>query len=69
METEKHILQMLELFLARQEKMYAEMEARAEARHERFLARLDGLTSHGKGTTTSQTKTTSSSEEMEATNF
>jgi hypothetical protein len=39
---------------------YAEMEARAEARHERFLARLDGLTSYGKGTTTC-------SEEMDAT--
>jgi hypothetical protein len=44
---------------------YVEMEARAEARHERFLARLDGLTSYGKGTTTWQT--TSSSEEMDAT--
>jgi polyphosphate kinase 2 (PPK2 family) len=58
----------------RQEKMkaeikaaYAEMDARAEARHERFLARLDGLTSCGKGTTTCQT--TSCSEEMEATNL
>jgi hypothetical protein len=45
------------------------MEARAEARHERFLARLDGLTSYGEGTTTCQTETTSSSEEMEATNL
>jgi hypothetical protein len=52
---------------ARQEKMIAEMEARAEARHERFLARLDGLTFYGEGTTTWQT--TSSSEEMEATNL
>jgi hypothetical protein len=43
---------------------YAETEARAEACHERFLARLDGLTSHGKGTTTCQTETTSSPEEM-----
>jgi hypothetical protein len=48
---------------------YAEMEARAEARHERFLARLDGLISYGEGTTTCQTETTSSSEEMEATNL
>jgi hypothetical protein len=39
---------------------YAEMEARAEARHERFLVRLDGLTSYGKETTTC-------SEEMDAT--
>jgi hypothetical protein len=44
---------------------YAEMEARAEA--ERFLVSLDGLTSYGEGTTTCQTDTTSSSEEMEAT--
>jgi hypothetical protein len=44
METEKSILQMLELLLARKEE--------AEARHERFLARLDGLTSYGEGTTT-----------------
>jgi hypothetical protein len=43
---------------------YAEMETRAEARHERFLAFLDGWTSYGKGTTTCQTETTSSSGEM-----
>jgi hypothetical protein len=48
---------------------YAEMEAWAEARNERFLARLDGLTSYGEGTMTCQTETTSSSEEMEATNL
>jgi hypothetical protein len=56
METEKSILQMLEPLLARQEE--------AEARHERFVARLDGL-SYGEGTTTWQT--TSCSEEMDAT--
>jgi hypothetical protein len=101
METEKSILQMLELLLARQEKfdadakasheeaearqekMYAEIEARAvahqekisemeamaEARRERFLAFLDGLTFYGEGMTTCQTETMSSSEEMEATNL
>jgi sirohydrochlorin ferrochelatase len=50
---------------AYQEKMVSKMEARVEARHERFLARLDGLTSYGKGTTTCHT--TSCSEEMDAT--
>jgi hypothetical protein len=57
---------------ARQEKMnaemkaaYAEMEAQAEVRHERFLARLDGWTSYGEGTTTWQT--TQYSEELKAT--
>jgi hypothetical protein len=43
---------------------YAEMEARAVARHEIFLASLDGLTSYGEGTTTCQTETTSCPEEM-----
>jgi hypothetical protein len=43
---------------------YAEMEARAEARHERFLARLDGWTFYGEGTTTSQIETTSCPREM-----
>jgi hypothetical protein len=47
----------------------AEMEARAEDRHERFLAFLDELKSYGEGTTTCQTETTSCSEEMEATNL
>jgi hypothetical protein len=71
---------MLELLLASQErasaeikasleKIDAEMKARAVARHERYLAFLDGLTFYGEGTTTSQTETTSSSEEMEATNL
>jgi hypothetical protein len=46
---------------------YAEIEARAEARHERFLARLDELTPYGEGTTTCQIETTSCSEEMDAT--
>jgi hypothetical protein len=40
------------------------MEARVVARHERFLERLDGVTSYGKGTTTCQTSCT---EEMVAT--
>jgi hypothetical protein len=31
---------------------YAEMKARAEAHHERFLALLDGLISYGEGKTT-----------------
>jgi hypothetical protein len=57
-ELESSLQQMMACFLAEmkasQEKMYAEMEARAEARHERFLARLDGLTSHRKGTMTCQ---------------
>jgi hypothetical protein len=48
---------------------YAEMEAQEEARHERFLAGRDGFKSHGKGTMTCQTETTSCSEEMEATNL
>jgi hypothetical protein len=43
---------------------YAEMEARAVTRHERFLASLDGLTSYGEGTTTYQTETTSCPGEM-----
>jgi hypothetical protein len=59
MAMEGNLQAILECLLAVQEKMkadikdeskaaYAEMKARAEARHERFLARLDGLTSHGK---------------------
>jgi hypothetical protein len=48
---------------------YAEMEARAEARHERFLARLDELTFYGEGTTTCQREAMTCSEEMEATNL
>jgi predicted NBD/HSP70 family sugar kinase len=45
---------------------YAEMEARAENRHERFIATLDGSKTYGKGTTTCQIETTSSSEKMKA---
>jgi hypothetical protein len=51
MEREKHILQMLELVLTRQEAAAARQEKRnaeAKARHERFLAFLDALTFHGK---------------------
>jgi hypothetical protein len=79
METEKSILQMLELLLAGQEETAARQEAaasrqgkrnaEAKAHHERFLVRLDGLTSYGEGTTTCQTGTTQCSEEMEATNL
>jgi hypothetical protein len=54
---------------AYQEKMISEMETRAEAHHERFLAFLDRLTSYGKGTTTCQTEKMSCSEEMKATNL
>jgi hypothetical protein len=62
---------------ARQDKANAEMKASQErasaeikaAYAEMEMARLGGLTSHGKGTTTCQTETTSSSEEMEATNL
>jgi hypothetical protein len=57
---------------ARHEEAAARQEMRnaeAKVRHERFLARLDGLTSYGEGTATCQTETTSSSEEMEATNL
>jgi hypothetical protein len=43
------------------------MEAMAEARHERFLAFLDGMTSYEEGTTACQAETTSCLEEMEAT--
>jgi hypothetical protein len=72
MEMEKRILQMMELMLARQEAAAARQEKRnaeAKARHERFLAFLDGLTPYGEGRTTCQTETTLSSEEMEATNL
>jgi hypothetical protein len=43
------------------------MESRPEARHEWFLAFLDGLTSYGEGTTTCQTETTLCPGEMDAT--
>jgi hypothetical protein len=52
---------------AKMKAAYAEMEARAEACHERFLVRLDGLTSYGEGTTTWQM--TQCSEEIEVTNL
>jgi hypothetical protein len=75
METKKSILQMLELLLARQEarqergnaELKADIIAKIEAGHERFLAILDGWTSYGKGTTTCQTETMSCPEEMDAT--
>jgi hypothetical protein len=57
----------IKAFQAEMKAAYAEMEARAEALHERFLARLDGLTPYGKGSTTFQTETTSCSGEMDAT--
>jgi hypothetical protein len=44
-EMESSLQQMMARFLAEMKVSYAEMEARAEARHERFLAFLDGLTS------------------------
>jgi hypothetical protein len=52
---------------ARQEKMKADITAKIESGHERFLAFLDGLTSYGKGTTTCRTETTSCPGEMVAT--
>jgi polyphosphate kinase 2 (PPK2 family) len=66
METEKSILQMLELMLARQEEAAARQEAaearqekrnaEAKVRHERLLAILDGWKSYGKGTPICQTE-------------
>jgi hypothetical protein len=54
--------QLKEEIKARQEKADAE----AKACHERFLAFLDGLTSHGKATTTCETETTSNPDETKA---
>jgi hypothetical protein len=76
-EMEQRLIEMMERLFAKQseemkasqERATAEMEARAVARHERSLVRLDGLISYGKRTTTCQTETTSRSEEMEATNL
>jgi hypothetical protein len=72
-ELESSLQQMMALFPAEmkasQEKMYAEMEARAEVRYERFLAHMDELTSHRKGTMTCQTETKSCSVEMEVTDL
>jgi hypothetical protein len=68
-ETESSLQQMMARFLAeieaRAEAPQEKEDAEAKARHERFLAFLDGLTSRGKGTTTCQTETTSCPEEME----
>jgi hypothetical protein len=47
--------------------MKADIIAKIEAGHERFLAFLDGLTSYGKGTTTCRTETTSCRGEMDVT--
>jgi polyphosphate kinase 2 (PPK2 family) len=71
MEMKKRMLQMMELLLARQEKVHADAKARqekadaeAKARHERYLAILDGWKSYGKGTMTCQIETMSCPEEM-----
>jgi hypothetical protein len=51
----------LDLLLARQEEAAARQgkaDAEARARHERFLAILDGRKSYGKATTTCHTETT-----------
>jgi hypothetical protein len=71
MEMENDMLQMIKRILTSQEEATAELKAdiiaKIEAGHERFLAIPDEWKSYGKGTTTCQADTTSCPEEMDAT--